>query len=206
VKRKPVEDRAALLAAGSERLRARVQRAQSASIQRTTLALNHGVTIDYSIVLTASGFRFNGDSTFLVTNAITLSGAVVLDGGATIKFSPRANSPRILFSGTLDCRTSPFRPAFFTALDDDTAGQTISGSTGAPGTNRYALRALELFGVSAVFDLHDLRIRYADKAIQATSSYLKYTLSNSQIGARLYLSPYTVNDHPKSVFAKAGVA
>jgi len=182
VQRKPVEDRAALLAAGSERLRARVQRAQSASIQRTTLALNHGVTIDYSIVLTASGFRFNGDSTFLVTNAITLSGAVVLDGGATIKFSPRANSPRILFSGTLDCRTSPFRPAFFTALDDDTAGQTISGSTGAPGTNRYALRALELFGVSAVFDLHDLRIRYADKAIQATSSYLKYTLSNSQIG------------------------
>ena len=39
--------------------------------------------------------------------------------------------------GAFDCRTSPYRPAIFTAVDDDTAGDVIAGvSTGSP-TNSY---------------------------------------------------------------------
>lgn len=58
---------------------------------------------------------------------------------------------------------------------------------------------------------HEIAVLLAD-ALRLTPREQEVTalavrgLTNAQIGARLFLSPYTVNDHLKSVFAKAGVS
>lgn len=180
--------RSALLAAGQDRLRTRERRKELASIQRSTTRLDAGVVIDYSIVTTVSNFRFKGDTTYYVTNAVTLSGTTTIDGGAVIKFANATNSGsnRLLITGPIDCQTSPYRPAIFTAKDDDTVGETIAGSTGAPGTNRYAGRALDLNAASTTYDLHDLRILHALRGVYLSASTVNLNLSHSQIGFTTY--------------------
>lgn len=183
-----VNSRDGLLAQGQQRVRAQERKTQMASIQRTSTRLGEGVVIDYSIVTTVSNCRFKGDTTYYVTNSVTLSGTTTIEGGAVIKYTyaTNAGSNRLLITGPIDCQTSPYRPAFFTAKDDDTVGETIPGSTGVPGTNRYAGRALDLSAASTTYDLHDLRIRYPDKGIYISASTVKLNLSHSQIGFANY--------------------
>ncbi|MBK7998110.1 MAG: hypothetical protein IPK15_05110 [Verrucomicrobia bacterium] len=176
--------RSALLAKGRDRIRSRERRTELASIQRTSKRIEKGVVIDYSIVTTVSNFRFKGNTTYYVTNSVTLSGTTTIDGGAVIKFANATNagSNRLLITGPIDCQTSPYRPAFLTAKDDDTVGQIISGSTGDPGTNRYGGRVLDLNATSTSYDLHNLRIRYPDRGIHVSASTATLNLSHSQIG------------------------
>ena len=60
--------------------------------------------------------------------------------------------------GAFDCRTSPYRPAIFTAADDDTVGDPISGSTGTP-TNYY--RGALWFDTTNSVVLEHVHVRYA---------------------------------------------
>lgn len=190
--------RAGLLAQGIERLKTREKRTQTASIQPARAFPGPGVSIDYSIITTISGLRLKGDTTYLVTNSVTLSGTTTIEGGAVIKFSnvTNAGSNRMLITGPIDCQTSPYRPAIFTAKDDDTVGEVISGSTGSPGTNRYAGRALELNAASTTYNLHDLHFRHTDNAVYVTSSSASLNLSHTQIG---YANYAIRNAHPNGV-------
>jgi hypothetical protein len=207
--RKAVADRRALLAQGDERQRragvppappGEARRKQSwaaarsaatrgtggtpALLSQAPTRLGPAVSIDYSIVTTISGMRFKGDTTYLVTNSVTLSGTTTIESGACIKFSNVTNSGsnRLLITGPIDCQTSPYRPAIFTSKDDDTVGEIINGSTGSPGTNRYAGRALDLNAANTAYDLHDLRFRYPDKAVYVSSSSVTCLLSHVQVG------------------------
>jgi hypothetical protein len=154
------------------------------------------VSIDYSIVTTISGMRFKGDTTYLVTNSVTLSGTTTIEGGVCIKFSNVTNSNRLLITGPIDCQTSPYRPAIFTSKDDDSVGEVISGSTGTPGTNRYAGRALDLNAANTSYDLHDLHFRHPDKAIYISSSSVTCLLSHVQIG---YANYALYNTYPNGI-------
>ena len=128
-----------------------------------------------------TNYVFKGDTTYYVNNStVILYGTNVFEGGTVVKFSGSAS--RLGFLGSIDCRTSPYRPAIFTGKDDDTVGETISGSTGSPGTNRYGGRAFDLSAANTTYDLHDLHFRYPYKAIYVASSSVTSLLSHVQVG------------------------
>jgi hypothetical protein len=141
----------------------------------------HGLVLDYSLLSSSSNFVFSGDSTYFVAGTVNLTGTTVLEGGVVIK-STNSNSSatRIALKGPLDCQTSAYRPAIFTGKDDNTVGETISGSTGNPTTNYYGTY-LDLAGNANLIDLHDVRLRYAYYGINLDSSS-DLTLSHGQIG------------------------
>jgi hypothetical protein len=155
--------------------------AETAAIQPASTRLGPAVSIDYSIVSSISDLRLKGDTTYLVTNSVTLSGTTTIEGGAVIKFSnvTNAGSNRLLITGPIDCLTKPGSPAIFTARDDDSVGEALS--TGSLGTNRYAGRALELNAANTTYDLHDLRFRFPDKAAYISSSTATCLLSHVQV-------------------------
>ncbi len=108
------------------------------------------------IILSGSltNYTFRRDTTYYVIGPVNLYGANILEGSAVLKFTnsvnPSANPPigaGIYIVGSnavLNCQTGPYRPAIFTAKDDDAVGAKIIGSTGMP-TNYYG-------GVGLYFD------------------------------------------------------
>ena len=145
-----------------------------------------GFVLDYlHLSVSLTNFTFKGDTTYFVSNAtVTLAGTTTIEGGTVIKYSPTSAVNRLLFNGPIDCRTAPWRPAFFVAKDDNTVGEVISGSTGTPATN-YAARALDLAFTGTTYKLHDLRFRHADRPIYISGSVI-LELSHSQIGFSEY--------------------
>src|SRR5437870_2976448 len=95
-----------------------------------------GVLLDYILVnSTQTNFTFKGDTTYYATNYVSLFGTTTLEGGAVakgIKWDGGVATGTFIVYGAFDCRTSPYRPAIFTAADDNTAGEEIAGSTGTP--------------------------------------------------------------------------
>jgi len=143
-----------------------MQIAQSGANQRP------GFLLDYSLVSTATNFTFKGDSTYYVSGAgAMLSGNVVFEGGTVLKYDrdgaivvyPVANN------ATLTCRASAYRPIIFTAKDDQSVGETISGSASTP-SGYYASTALALnlddgLGPPVVSALPHIRISYAFRGL-----------------------------------------
>ncbi len=99
-----------------------------------------GVLLDYILInSTQTNFVFKGDTTYYATNYVSLFATTTLEGGAVakgIKWDGGVATGTFFVYGAFDCRTSPYRPAIFTAADDDTVGDVIAGSTGTP-TNLY---------------------------------------------------------------------
>ena len=98
---------------------------------------------------------FRGDSTYHITNPVNLYGVTVIEGGAVLKYSTNAS---LFVNSTLDCRTSPYRPAILTCKDDNTVGEIITGSTGNP-LGYSASQPLGLKDTSATYQLSGLRIK-----------------------------------------------
>ncbi len=91
-----------------------------------------GVAIDYTTLNTSqSNYVFKADTTYYISGAVTLSGTNNrFEGGTVIKFT---NSASIINSGRTNIfDTSPYKPAIFTSKDDNSVGETITGSTGNP--------------------------------------------------------------------------
>lgn len=102
-----------------------------------------------------------GDQTYYISGPTYVYGAAnVLEGGAVVKYAKNADA-QLRYNSPLECRTAPYRPAVFTAKDDDTVGQTISGSSGNP-SGYYPYAALSFFNKMQPVVLHDLRVSYAN--------------------------------------------
>ena len=129
-----------------------------------------GYVLDYSTVVTTNNFTFQGDMTYYVSGAVTLSGSTVLEGGSVIKFTNLTTAQVTL--AAVNSTTAPYRPAVFTSKDDNTVGQTITGSTGSP-TNYYGTMLSSSGGAT----LHDCRFSFASKAISTGGTL---TLTNVQ--------------------------
>lgn len=131
-----------------------------------------GLVLDWQLVINQTNFIFRGDSTYYASSDVNLSETTTWEAGTVVKFSP-TNNPRLHIKGPIDCQTSSARPAWFTARDDDTIGDQISGSTGSPETNYYgSTRCIDLNSAGTAYSLHDLRFRYLRRnlAITAASS------------------------------------
>jgi hypothetical protein len=143
----------------------------------------HGVVVDYvaNIGGTMSGtIVFKGDTTYLVSSAVSCNGPTIIEGGAVFKYKSGAS---MSLNSTLTCKTGMYRPAIFTAVDDDTVGDTMNGVSGSGYTGTISLSGYAnpaLYSQSAM-NFTGLRFRYAQEAIRLFgNSYPTWTAAHSQ--------------------------
>jgi hypothetical protein len=168
-----------------------------------------GFLIDYEVLPTYgyANYTFAADKTYYIDGQINLSGTATLEGGAVIKFPPYnyyyPKEIRILYSGSrLNCATDQYRPAIFTARDDNTVGETISGSTGAP-SGYYGNSALyfDYSSTAVLSTLSNVRIRYAKVGIRYQNG-TGHTLTHAQlINCETAISFFGAQAHARNVLA-----
>jgi hypothetical protein len=136
-----------------------------------------GVVLDYlTIDSDVDDLTFQGDTTYYISDPINVDDTLTIEGGSVVKF-PISDDQQIYFSGEyLNCKTAPYRPAIFTAKDDNSVGETISGSTGNP--SGYYGDAISLNCGSA--SLSNLRFSYLHTAI-VNNDNGGYTFSDIQV-------------------------
>ncbi len=129
-------------------------------------------------VTSQNNYTFLGDTTYYVTNGVTLSGVTTFEGGAVIKYAIGAS----LSISNVNCKATPYRPVIFTAKDDNTVGNMVNGSSGNPGSNHYANPALNFFGnPPSTWGMTNFRIAYAQQAISASSVSMALSLYHGQL-------------------------
>jgi hypothetical protein len=145
-------------------------------------APDRGYVLDYvTTSANYTNYTFQGDTTYYVSGNLRLLGTNTFEGGTVIKYAANASiledpqttsafSPQVVF------KTSAYFPVVLTAKDDNTVGESISGSTGSP-SGYYANPALYLPVISAQ-QISGVRISYAQMAIAATGTPL--TLNDAQ--------------------------
>src|SRR6185369_17284735 len=84
-------------------------------------------------------FTFRSDTTYYVSSYVEL-GTTTFEGLSVIKFTNNANAK--LDMSAVVSKGAPYRMVIFTSKDDNTVGETISGSTGSP-TNYQGATFLE---------------------------------------------------------------
>lgn len=144
--------------------------AAMAKLASTVVKRSTGVIIDYIGTLggnITSNVVFRGDTTYFVSGAVYCNASVTIEGGAVFKYPKTTAFLQINSSPT--CATSAYRPAIFTAGDDESIGDSVQGVwaawTGTVDTNTcYANPALLINYASA--QLTNLRFSYCKDAIK----------------------------------------
>src|ERR1035437_4323105 len=123
-----------------------------------------GVVLDYVTFINTTNYynyTFQGDTTYYISGNVNFTGSSTVAGGAVLKYAPGA---QLIFNYPPAWQASAYRPVIFTAKDDNTVGETISGSTGNPTSYSSAL----VFGYSPT-TISNFRISYAGTAITLNS-------------------------------------
>jgi hypothetical protein len=140
------------------------------------LALNRpAVVIDYVATIGPTyPTTFLRDTTYFVSGAAIYNGAVTIEGGAVFKY-PNNVTAYLKFNSTVTCKTDRYRPAIFTAGDDNTVGDQLnttiwSGYTGTispsgSGNGYYGNPAIWSYLVSGT-TLSGLKFYYAKEALK----------------------------------------
>ena len=131
-----------------------------------------GYVLDYELVTSQADFTFKGDTTYYVSGTVILTGTTTLEGGAVVKFAPMMVP--ILVRGDFVCRTALYRPAIFTARDDDTVGAVIAGGTGTVGSGYYGVFHL-YFQTDGPVDVRNVRCTHALYGLGFHGYYGNYT-------------------------------
>lgn len=128
--------------------------------------LNRGLVLDYVTISSQVNCTFRGDTTYYISGAVSLTGTNTFEGGTVIKYTNGASLTLTVSSTPLviNWLGSTYRPVVFTAKDDNSVGEGISGSTGKP-TNYYAKTALTLIAPSVTPTISNFRIAYATQAL-----------------------------------------
>lgn len=140
-----------------------------------------GFVLDYELLASQANFTFKGDTTYYVSGTVNLSGATKIEGGAVVKFSS-GTTPKINITGTVECKTSAYRPAVFTARDDDTVGEALDVSTGTVA-GKYG-NGLTINASGSV--LKHIRFCYANSAIRLGFSSGQIDLAHLQFFNSFY--------------------
>ena len=169
-----------------------------------------GVVLDYQEVLSETNFTFQGDTTYLVTGPVSLWGTTTIEGGSVVKYAVNNNpGSYIAFNGPVNCKTASYCKAIFTASDDNSVGQPISGSSGNP-SGTYAVWALWYNNPPYSITLHNLEINYSSWALSLLSGssnvirdvqfldndgcVISYGTTNYLENVLMYDTPYTCID------------
>lgn len=125
-----------------------------------------GMVLDYIAMNSQANYTFQGDTTYYISGHVNLTGTNTFEGGAVIKYATNASIAlnMTMYAPVINWQAGPYRPVVFTAKDDNTVGETISGSTGTP-IGYYANPALNLSDVSLPSPITNIRISYANQAV-----------------------------------------
>ena len=130
-----------------------------------------GFVLDYSSPnTTQTNYTFQANVTYYLSGNVSLYGTnTSFEGTAVLKYgsgvSLNVNTPVTWTAG-------PYRPVVMVAKDDNSVGEAVSGSTGSPGTSRYATKALYFDGTTAGSSLaiENLRILNATAGVVINGS------------------------------------
>jgi hypothetical protein len=125
------------------------------------------LVFDYQIVSSSStNFIFQADTTYYISGSVYSYGKNIFEGGSVLKYASGATLNIVPHLGLLPSilmQASQYRPVIFTAKDDNSIGEIISGSTGSP--LGYYGTMLNLSAVSPTPTLDNFRMAYANAAI-----------------------------------------
>jgi hypothetical protein len=151
------------------------------------VALPKGVTVDYVATVSTSSTPvvYSADTTYYVSGTVYDNAPVTIES-AVFKFPTNAGIINICNNYAPTMGTTNYRPAIFTAADDNTIGTTLSTNiwshyTGNPGTNIYGLTPLWLYAATNMA-LNNLQFRYQFNGVAAGygSANQVITLSHCQ--------------------------
>ncbi len=154
--------------------------AKKAAARPMRLALTskpgRGYVLDY-ITLNASytNYDFRGDTTYLISGNLNLDGTTLFEGNTVVKFTTNSSITAVAGSA-IEFLSQPYRPVIFTAKDDSSVGEAISGATGNP-SGYYADPALNLGSMGSV-TLDEFRISYANRGLSVSGA--SPTIYNAQ--------------------------
>ena len=90
-----------------------------------------GLVIDYIATIggTLSGTTvFQAYTTYFVSAPVNCNGATTIENAVfKFKYVTASPYPSITLNNTFTCKTSPYHPAIFTAVDDDSVGDSLNG-------------------------------------------------------------------------------
>jgi len=129
------------------------------------------VDLDYTTLNTSlTNYCFQADSTYFISGTVNICGTSTFEGGAALKFATNGTlqavpspSPATIVWGGQD-----YRPVIFTAKDDNSIGEPISGSTGSP-SGYYGDPMLGIVAPSSSPAFTGFRMSYAKSGLQLTS-------------------------------------
>jgi len=137
-------------------------------LAKADFSRERGVVLDYVAVNDSlTNYTFQGDMTYLVSGEVDLYGTTTIEGGTVVKYTHQGFG-LLFFYGPINCQTAAYRPAIFTAMDDDSVGEPISGSTGVP-SGIYASWALVYYNPPFSTLLQNLEFKYAFYAVNMES-------------------------------------
>lgn len=134
-----------------------------------------GFALDYTLVTTQTNAVFQSDTTYVITNAVTLSGSNVWEPGTVLRFGTNG-SLSLAPNSQVKLLGAAYRPVLMTSLDDSSVGEYIAG-TNPPRTYGTALDLTALTNLS----LGNLRISFAQKAIALNAATV--TITNTQFAS-----------------------
>ncbi|HTV42759.1 MAG TPA: hypothetical protein VMF08_19500, partial [Candidatus Sulfotelmatobacter sp.] len=144
-----------------------------------------GVVIDYVVLdgTEPEPMIFNCDTTYFISGEVDCYD-VIFEGGTVLKYPYNTTPAQVNPAGFVTCATGPYLPAVFTAVDDDSIGESMngvpgSGYTGTIQSGGYAAYALDLSGGQSQ-QLENCRFCFCQEAVTVNS-----TLSPN-VGISLY--------------------
>jgi hypothetical protein len=127
------------------------------------------LVIDYDLLSSSGDVTLDGDTTYLVSSPVNITGVFTIEGGTVVKFSYTNGISLSGYAANIVCLTSAYRTAVFSSMNDNSVGQVISGSTGTPTvSDTYIIFTLQS---TQAMTLRYLRFCYAATAISGTVHY-----------------------------------
>ena len=139
-----------------------------------------GYVLDYvGITANQSNYTFARGKTYTVTGLLYFSGTTTLQGGAVIKYPKQTPTSLIYLTGPVVCETDHYSPLIITGVNDDSVGETISGSSGNMNTDEHGYYGFYLKDVTTPQLLEHIHVRNTRYGFLFNKS--GHTLRNFQI-------------------------
>src|SRR6478736_3913978 len=137
--------------------------------------------MDYITITSQTNYTFLGDTTYLINGTVNLSGTTTVEGNTVIKFA-KTNTARININDPqLVLRTGTYRPAVFTAKDDNSVGESVGGSGSPSGYYGGGVYYAGYSGTNPVLD--NFRFCYLqDALVLGVDDSQNFAIANLQFG------------------------